>query len=718
MDALPYLSERGLVHSSVSSHAVLMVNSTLAKLGMFERMVEEGEDLSPPPDILYPWSSPEILLGHNVALAEGDVYSLCCLLWEMVKMKVPWGRHRLQDIPVLVARGYTLKLDRETMPRLLFRVMREGLIWNVDMRDLELGEVRDMLLMERDIQEQRMEEVAGSVQDRVAKDSARNQAVKPPKEDLKTKFVRPKSSALRRFSNTAIQSDIVKYVKRKEEHVFEDDNYSGVDLPSVSEGLLEDDLESSFCSVEISEGPKNPKISGPRTKTATKPTRAKGRNPSTFLSKYKQLGGNGSQTFNSRNPPENFLSKYPGQVLRRPFPTAAATGAKHHVRAAFPPTKDDRRRGGARHIPEASKEIHEKNEEDTSQERFESAKSFFEESCVTEQRSLNVSSGELYKTALSSPANLKSPREKNSSDQVKEVRGTYINYWRKQSKDEVDKKTTASSTVDTVVDAKPQLGSVKDAVKFYQGLEEEGNANVTLYQSAQEDSPKSVGGSGVNKSVQTEPEKVPQGGRFLAESTPICSTHQRMIQTPPIMSPLYASPLFQNRRRSAMNLNEQRRSVNEESLSSPMVDFGNPDGRQKMFTTALSQAQVLSPASLTSREAVSSPYQTCLEDSDVINNNLDASPDLDQSYQKRQAVVTFNSSVEEITTSIVSLATDNSHILSHTSAEDNFDTVQDTEDGYFDDDLSSDQPSEPVNIQLLTQGKFLLSFICLSSLYL
>ena len=416
---------------------------------------------------------------------------------------------------------------------------------------------------------------------------------------------------------------------------------------------------------------------------------------------YKQLRGNGSQTLNRRKSPENFLSKYPGQAFRRPFPTAA----NNHVRASFLPTNVDRPRDGAtkqRHIAEASKEIQEKSEdkENTSQDRFESAKSFFEESCVTEQRSLNVSSGELYRTALSSPANLKSPPERNTNVQSKEVRGTYINYWRKQSNDDVVKKTTVSSTVDTVIDNKPQLGSVKDAVKFYQGLEEEGNVNVTLYQSAQ-----SRAGGCVNKSVQTEPEKVPQGGRFLAESTPISTTQQRVIQTPPIMSPLYASPLFQNRRRSAMNLNEQRRSVIEESLSSPMVDFGNPDGRQKMFTTALSQAQVLSPASLTSREAVSSPYQTCLEDSDVINNNLDASPDLDQSYQKRQAVVTFNSSVEEITTSIVSLATDNSHILSHTSVEDNFDTVQDTEDGYFDDDLNSDQPSEPVNIQLLTQGK-------------
>ena len=74
VDALLYLNERGRVHSSVSSHAVLMVNTTVAKLGMFERMVEEGEDVRPPPDTLYPWTSPEILLGHNVALAESDIF--------------------------------------------------------------------------------------------------------------------------------------------------------------------------------------------------------------------------------------------------------------------------------------------------------------------------------------------------------------------------------------------------------------------------------------------------------------------------------------------------------------------------------------------------------------------------------------------------------------------------------------------------------------------
>ena len=136
------------------------------------------------------------------------------------------------------------------------------------------------------------------------------------------------------------------------------------------------------------------------------------------------------------------------------------------------------------------------------------------------------------------------------------------------------------------------------------------------------------------------------------------------------------------------------------SMTSPIVDFTNPDGRQKMFTAALSRAQMTSPASLTSKEAVSSPYQTCLEESDVINNNLD------QSYQNKQAVVTFNSSVEEITTSIVSLVTDNSPTNQcQSSTEENFDTIENTEDNYFDDDLNSDHPQEPVNIQLLTQGR-------------
>ena len=164
-----------------------------------------------------------------------------------------------------------------------------------------------------------------------------------------------------------------------------------------------------------------------------------------------------------------------------------------------------------------------------------------------------------------------------------------------------------------------------------------------------------------------------------------------------------------------MNLNNvPKKTVQDESfvsLNSSTVDFSVANGRQKMFTTALSQAQVTSPDSvrtstINSKDTVSSPYQTCIDEDDITNNNVDTSPDL-----KRQAVVTFNSSVEEITTSIVSLMTDSvtrdtSHCLSHDEDQenDNFEGVRDTEDNYFDD---GDHGDKPVNIQLHAAGNLI-----------
>ena len=97
------------------------------------------------------------------------------------------------------------------------------------------------------------------------------------------------------------------------------------------------------------------------------------------------------------------------------------------------------------------------------------------------------------------------------------------------------------------------------------------------------------------------------------------------------------------------------------------VDFSNPDGRQNLFKEALGQAS------------------------------------LDQSFLTRKTpVVTFNNNVEEITTSIVSIA-DSTH--SRTDLEDDlsaFASVQESGDMYMDDELTGAE-EEPVNIQLLSQ---------------
>ena len=91
-----FLAERGLVHRAFTSHAVQLVSSGVAKLGMSEMMVREGMVVSMPGDIgwqcLYNWLSPEVLMWEEcVARQESDVYGLCCLIWEVCMVEVPWG---------------------------------------------------------------------------------------------------------------------------------------------------------------------------------------------------------------------------------------------------------------------------------------------------------------------------------------------------------------------------------------------------------------------------------------------------------------------------------------------------------------------------------------------------------------------------------------------------------------------------------------------------
>ena len=61
-DALSYLEAVGLVHCGVSSHSIVMTTVNVAKLGLMERTVRAGEIPLEPPEFLYNWTSPEILL--------------------------------------------------------------------------------------------------------------------------------------------------------------------------------------------------------------------------------------------------------------------------------------------------------------------------------------------------------------------------------------------------------------------------------------------------------------------------------------------------------------------------------------------------------------------------------------------------------------------------------------------------------------------------------
>ena len=150
-DALSYLAARDLVHGGVSSHSVIMTTVHVAKLGLMERTVRRGELPPQPPEFLYNWLSPEILLlDDELAATADDVYGLSVVLWELCTRTVPWAHLQPGQIFDLVKEGEVLTPDRANTPKLLVRLLREGLVWDRAHRDLGLDEVRDMLLICRD----------------------------------------------------------------------------------------------------------------------------------------------------------------------------------------------------------------------------------------------------------------------------------------------------------------------------------------------------------------------------------------------------------------------------------------------------------------------------------------------------------------------------------------------------------------------------------------
>jgi len=719
-EALMYLRDQDLVHSSVSSHAIQMITPKLAKLGMFERSVLEGEDIFPTPPSLYNWTSPEILMNQKnpdlYAMKENDVYSLCCVMWEMCTEKIPWSKYQPNEIVHLVSKGYTLKLDRERLPRLLFRVMRQGLIWNVDERDLELAEVRDMLLMSRDSVERKRETYRLSQENLNPHDMTFVESTEANHNGLKRYAVSQSSSnsfetvrafqltnqkyfcneksqlppqrksALHLFAPSAVQSDIYKLSKTE----IPLRGFQGID---ISENEQQDlvsisDSEYSKCTDEET---KNSKV--PSNNCYDKHLSSKGaqKDYSTqFLNKYESLS-DVNAALASANVNKDLSEKRFGFMNNK------------YVRTTkFQPLKSRRN---------TDIDVNQKNGNINYRRKFNETRKFFEDKSLEEEK-LNVSSGELYKTALTSPnSSLNSgqcqlPVNRTLSDDRHKYKGTYMDLWSNKKRsdeknkvsDQIDDKVVVGSREAISVETTQNVGFVKNVIKFYQNLEVD--SDITLYQSANANDDK-IPTEVQDKSIQTDAQ-VSATARFQRESTPINNSFSRFVQTPPSMSPLYCSPLFQNKKKQLQN---QPIEESFSSFSSPAVDFTNPDQRQSMFTTALAQIISASPDSVecyspSSKDVASSPYRTCLDFTDT-DGNFDQNKD--EMEQKKQAVVTFNSSVEEITTSIVSLATD-SFARETAESSDNFDTVQDDGESYFDDDLNSEDKEEPINMQLLHAG--------------
>ena len=94
-DALIFLHNLHFLHCAITSHAIQLVSTSVAKLGQFEFVIDsrqtQTQGLTEHSQSLldcagwqcfYNWLSPEVLRGEAVS-KQSDVYSLCCVVYEL-----------------------------------------------------------------------------------------------------------------------------------------------------------------------------------------------------------------------------------------------------------------------------------------------------------------------------------------------------------------------------------------------------------------------------------------------------------------------------------------------------------------------------------------------------------------------------------------------------------------------------------------------------------
>eukprot|EP00090_Calanus_glacialis_P012301 TRINITY_DN2079_c0_g2_i4.p1 TRINITY_DN2079_c0_g2~~TRINITY_DN2079_c0_g2_i4.p1 ORF type:complete len:1008 (+),score=235.87 TRINITY_DN2079_c0_g2_i4:42-3026(+) len=156
-DALIFLHNLHFLHCAITSHAIQLVSTSVAKLGQFEFVIDsrqtQTQGLAEHSQSLldcagwqcfYNWLSPEVLRGEAVS-KQSDVYSLCCVVYELSTGTIPWDNTSVDMIKEHSHKeGIALPLDQETMPSDLYQVLSKGLQVNPKHRDLDLHEIRDV----------------------------------------------------------------------------------------------------------------------------------------------------------------------------------------------------------------------------------------------------------------------------------------------------------------------------------------------------------------------------------------------------------------------------------------------------------------------------------------------------------------------------------------------------------------------------------------------
>lgn len=97
------------------------------------------------------WAAPEVITGSRAATKQSDIYSVCCVMWELIYGEVPWKDYMLESLRVTMIENPSAKLplDKGIVPDLWYHVLNLGLEPELPLRDLDLTEVKDMMILSK-----------------------------------------------------------------------------------------------------------------------------------------------------------------------------------------------------------------------------------------------------------------------------------------------------------------------------------------------------------------------------------------------------------------------------------------------------------------------------------------------------------------------------------------------------------------------------------------
>ncbi|KFQ18745.1 Inactive serine/threonine-protein kinase TEX14, partial [Merops nubicus] len=149
-EALRFLHARGLLHRSLSSHAVQLLAPGEAKLCNLEFVVEskdggEHSDLTriPVPVQLHKWCSPEVIL-EKVVTVKSDIYSFCTVVQEALTETPPWKGLEDSVIKQLIISGQQLEADAR-LPMPYYDIVKLGLEPKQKNRSIKLQDIQYIL---------------------------------------------------------------------------------------------------------------------------------------------------------------------------------------------------------------------------------------------------------------------------------------------------------------------------------------------------------------------------------------------------------------------------------------------------------------------------------------------------------------------------------------------------------------------------------------------